>query len=653
MKKKLICKITALMLVLSVAASSLSGCITTGILAGLAAVNGFRENQETTTEETATARPEEESSRETLAHESSEEESSKETPAPESTEEESGETETPAASEEETPAADQDTVEAFREFTDRVYGELLSSTTLGAHYHLADPEKYGIDTSEVTWGSVDVSEEALKEYEEEIESYRTELESFDYEALDWEGKLTYDAFSWYLDTEAEGFGTDLLYEPLGPNSGEQAMLPIDLAEYNFYSEEDIATYLELVRTVPDYFEDLIGFEKQRAEAGLFMEDDILQNTLDQIEDFLTGREDSFLLTTFEERLDELGISGEEKEEYLKENEDAVLNYFYPAYEYLKEELGKLEGSGQYEGGLCNYPDGDRFYAYLLKARTGSDRTPEEMIALLDEAIDEGLTTIRMLLQENPMLNLYFDETPYPTSDPNLCLRILQEKILQDYPEIPEVDYAVKYVDESLRDYLSPACFMIPPVDADVKNSILINCERGDEAEDIFITLAHEGYPGHLYQSNYFKNNATYMLRDALGTSGFAEGYATYVENSAFSYIDELPADAAEVLRVNAQISLYIYARVDLGIHAEGWDVRDVERYISDYFTGASDAAVWMYDYMRADPGVYENYAVGELEILDIENEARDADDFDLKEFHRELLDCSEAPFSVIRKNILE
>ena len=94
-------------------------------------------------------------------------------------------------------------------------------------------------------------------------------------------------------------------------------------------------------------------------------------------------------------------------------------------------------------------------------------------------------------------------------------------------------------------------------------------------------------------------------------------------------------------------------RVDLGIHAEGWDVRDVERYISDYFTGASDAAVWMYDYMRADPGVYENYAVGELEILDIENEARNADDFDLKKFQKELLDCSEAPFSVIRKNILE
>ena len=639
MTKKKLMKFTALLLALALVLASLSGCITTGVLAGFAAVEKLREKGAQTKESDETT---------SGAAESPETETEKPSDAAKEPSSEAGSAET----EEETVKPHEEANESFLEFTNRIYGELLASDTLSIHYHVSQPDKYGIDTSEVYWNSLDVSDEALSEYEDTIRLYREELESFDYDSLDWEGKLTYDAFERYLDVEELGFGLDLLYEPLGPNSGQQAMLPLELAEYNFYSEADVRDYIALLELIPEYYEEIMNFEKTKAEAGLFMEDDILENTLDQIREFIDAKDESFLISTFEERLKELDLDDETREALIKENEEAVMNCVYPAYDYLLEELPKYQGQNRYEGGLCNYPDGSEYFEYLLKATVGSDRTPDEMIEMLDEAIDEGINTISMLLRDNYALYDLFENPPFSTTDPNLCLRILQEKILEDYPEIPEVDYSVKYVDASLRDYLSPACYMIPPMDADVKNSILINCDRGSEEDDIFITLAHEGYPGHLYQTNYFKNNAKYMLRDALGTSGFAEGYATYVENNAYNYVDGLSEDGAELLRINAQISLYIYARVDLGLHWEGWTEKDIARYISDYFDGAEDAAKWMYDYMRADPGTYELYAIGELEILDIENEARDADDFDLRAFHKALLDCSEAPFEVIRKNIL-
>ena len=674
MKKWKFARITALLLALVLMLGSLSGCLTTGMLLGVAALEKVRDLQDETEEESAVeeTRPAntESSEKETEPPEtetpSSEEESSseKETETKETekasetkeTKTEKTETETEETETEEPETKDQDKPDdvnqAFHEFTDRVHGELLAGSTLTAHYRLMHPENFGIDTSDLHWYSMDVSDEAFEEYRETLDGYREELESFDYDDLDWEAQLTYDAFKVYLDLEDEGFGLDLLYEPLGPNAGIQAMLPVDLEEYKFYTESDVKDYIELIRLVPDYYEDIMNFEKEKADAGLFMEDDILENTLEQIEDFLKTKDDSFLITTFRERLEVLDLSKKEMDEYCEENEDAVLNSFYPAYEYLLEELPKLKGKNQHEGGLCNYPDGEKYFEYLLKATVGTDKTPDEMIKMLDQAIDESMNTITMLLRESPSLYFIFDDVPYPTTDPNLCLRILQNKILEDYPEIDDVDYEVDYVDRSLRDYLSPACYMIPPMDGNIRNSILINCDRGAEDEDIFITLAHEGYPGHLYQINYFQQNATYLLRDGIGTNGFAEGYATYVEHNAYHYIDDLSDDGAEVLAANARISLEIYARVDLGIHWQGWDVDDVEDYISDYFDGAKDAAQWMYDYMRADPGTYELYAIGELEILDIENEARDADDFDLKEFHKELLDCAQAPFPVIRKYIL-
>ena len=681
MKKKRFAKITALFLALTLALSSLSGCITAGMLLGVATLDKIQGNDDSRKEsrpETTLHTAEEESSEETKAPETKKAEAPTErteapeterTEAPETeraeassaveeTKTEAPETEEPTETEEpetkETdprPAAD-DVNAAFHEFTDRVYADLISGSTLNLHYSLVHPEDFGLDGTELFWPDMDVSDEAMEDYRAQLDGYREELESFDYDALDWEGKLTYDSLSVYLDVEDEGFGLDLLYEPLGPNLGTQAMLPLELAEYDFYSKDDVPAYIELIRLVPEYFENVMAFEQEKAEAGLFMEDDILDNTLKQIEDYIATKDDSFLITTFPKRLEDLGLSKTEIEQYTRDNEDAVKNYFYPAYEYLLEELEKLRGKNQHEGGLCNYPDGKKYYEYLLKSTVGTDKSPDELISMLDQAIDEGMNTISMLLSENYSLYYVFDSVPYPATDPNLCLRILQNKIYEDFPEIDDVDYAVNYVDPALRDSMSPAAYMTPPLDGNVLNSILINCDRGNEEEDIFITLAHEGYPGHLYQINYFRQNASYFLRDALATNGFVEGYAAYVENNAYKYIDGISEDAAELLAANARISLDIYARVDLGIHWQGWDVEDVEKYISDYFDGAADAAKWMYDYMRPEPCNYEMYAVGELEILDIENEARDQDDFDLKEFHKELLDCSYAPFSVIRKNVL-
>ncbi len=687
MKKWKLAKAAALLLALVLIAGSLSGCITAGMLIGVATLDKIRSDDSEPEESSSVSIVEKSTETDTEAPEteptaapSSEEpvktsEEETEPPETEKTETEEPETEEPETEESETeePETEEPSTEetdepetketdhpeptdevnaAFHEFTDRVYTDLINGSTLNRHYSVMHPEDLGIDISEVFWPDMDVSDEAFAEYREQLDSYREELQSFDYDQLDWEGQLTYDAFMVYLDVEDEGFGLDLLYEPLGPNLGTQAMLPLELAEYNFYTEDDVTEYIELLKLVQGYYENIMAFEQKKAEAGLFMEDDILDNTLQQIEDYIGTRDDSFLITTFPARLSELGLSQTEIDSYCEANEDAVKNYFYPAYEYLLEELKKLRGSNKYEGGLCNYPDGKKYFEYLLKARVGTDKTPDEMIAMLDEAIDEGMNTIMMLLSEDYSLSFVFYSVPYPTTDPNLSLRMLQEKILEDFPAIDNVDYSVSYVDPALRESMSPACYMTPPVDGQVKNSILINCDRGDEPEDIFITLAHEGYPGHLYQINYFHQNATYFLRDALGTNGFCEGYASYVENNAYHYIDDLSEDGAEVLGINARISLDIYARVDLGIHWQGWGVDEIEEYISEYFDGAEDAAKWMYDYMRPEPGTYEMYAIGELEIIDIENEARDADDFDLKEFHKELLDCSYAPFSVIRKNIL-
>ena len=87
--------------------------------------------------------------------------------------------------------------------------------------------------------------------------------------------------------------------------------------------------------------------------------------------------------------------------------------------------------------------------------------------------------------------------------PDSMLDDLRSKITDTFPEIPDVDFQVKYVPESMQDYLSPAFYMIPAIDNLTENVIYINNGQTASGLNLYTTLAHEGYPGHLYQTVYF------------------------------------------------------------------------------------------------------------------------------------------------------
>ena len=75
-------------------------------------------------------------------------------------------------------------------------------------------------------------------------------------------------------------------EPLGLVSGVQTQLPVVLSEYRFYDKEDVEVYLALVRQTEEYFEEIMIFEKKKAEMGLFMPDQAVETVIGQCRAFL-------------------------------------------------------------------------------------------------------------------------------------------------------------------------------------------------------------------------------------------------------------------------------------------------------------------------------------------------------------------------------
>jgi uncharacterized protein (DUF885 family) len=445
-------------------------------------------------------------------------------------------------------------------------------------------------------------------------------------------------------------GNYLYYnECLGPTTGLQAQLPILLAEYNFDEISDIDDYLTLLPCVYDYFEDIVQFEKEKSARGLFMSDDVADQIIGQCNAFIIDPEDNFLIRYFNEKIAGYpGLSDSEIHDYQLRNKDIVLEYIIPAYVLLIDELSKLKGTGSNEAGLFYYPEGRDYYEYLTRYNTGSDKSMEEIITMLEEAIGKGIVKITSLTMSDPnLIDKYASFTSFPITDPQAIIDDLKADIATDFPAAISVNCDIKYVPDSLSEYLSPAMYLIPPIDRYSENDIYINGSDSKTLSMIYTTIAHESYPGHLYQCVYFRNQNPDPIRSLLNFTGYDEGWATYVEMYSY-HISGIDENLADFLEANNIVILCMYARTDIGIHYEGWKEEDVIRYVSN-FIGDEKIASAIYHTLLEEPAIYLPYAVGYLEIKELRSTAEErlGDDFSVKDFHTFLLDIGPAQFGVI------
>lgn len=554
-----------------------------------------------------------------------------------------------------------DTNTAFRQFTLELFREDVAANTIGLHYTLKNPSDYDITHAPVTYGSFSTNTTGVLAA---LENSLSALSHYHYEDLTEENKLTYDILKSYLQTSLKGAPYLLYEEPLGEITGIQAQLPVLLAEYQFHEIKDVDTYLSLLSCTPDYFNSLISFEKEKADSGLFIPDSTVDAVIDQCSSFVDMKDSNYLLTTFEERLSKIpGLSSTAKETYQKKNQEMIENAVIPAYETLIAALLDLRGSGTNEKGVCHFPNGKEYYSYVVERDTGSSRSVSEIKELINAQISSDLLSIQTLLSKDPELasrpvsaeatsdkSDIFLQNHIDRNQPGQILTLLEEKSSAAFPAPPDVTAQVKYVPEAMEPYLSPAFYMIPAIDDQSENVIYINQSHNVDTLKLFTTLAHEGYPGHLYQTTYFAEKNTEPLRSIFNFSGYVEGWATYAEMCSY-YLSPLPKEQAALFQKNGSLTLGLYAAADIGIHYDGWSVTDTVRFFSDYGIKDTDAVREIYNLILSDPGNYLKYYVGYLEFVELKKKSmeRDGDKFSQKNFHRAVLDVGPAPFDIVSR----
>lgn len=542
----------------------------------------------------------------------------------------------------------------FRTFTRSLFQTEVSANTISLHYTLRSPSDYGIADIPATYGNLSSDPIAAKA---SVRNVLSSLQEFDPGTLSSENALTFKILDTYLKNASTGTDYLLYQEPLGPVSGIHTQLPVLLSEYSFYDTQDVETYLALLKETPSYFDSVIRFEQKKAASGLFMPDYQADSVLDTCQSFIDMGKENYLVSTFNERIASLDLLPENKKDsFQKENMKLVTEEIYPAYQNLITAIKSLKGKGMNEQGLSHFPYGKKYYEYLVRQTTGCNESISRLRLMTRAQILEDLSAMQKVLF--PADAALTQASVLEQTSPDSMLDDLRSKITDTFPEIPDVDFQVKYVPESMQDYLSPAFYMIPAIDNLTENVIYINNGQTASGLNLYTTLAHEGYPGHLYQTVYFSASEPDPIRSILDFGGYVEGWATYAEMMSY-YLAPLPKTEASLLQKNSSVILGLYALADMGIHYDGWSVTDTVRFFSDYGINDPNAVQSVYKLIIGSPANYLKYYIGYLKFYELKKEMADAlgNQFSQKEFHRAVLDVGPAPFEIVydevEKNLLD
>ena len=575
----------------------------------------------------------------------------------------------------------------FRACTNTIFTTDISGNPLNLHYTLAYPESSGIKDYSLSLGTFDPTQ--LSGQKILLENRRTMINAFPARDLSPDNRLTQQILSLYYETQLLPARQYLLDEALSPSLGTQAQLPILLAEYTFRKEDDVRNYLKLLTSVDSYLESILSFEKLKAQNGTFMSDATADRIISQCSAFIKDPDDNYLASVFSEKIQSLsGISEQKKAAYQKLHNQILTGQVLPAYQSLIDGLYLLKGSGKNPGGLCQFAGGKAYYEYLIKSSCGIYDTVPEIQSRLIHQFQTNLSLATKLMGSSTATPTFAKDVFLPISKAGnrdtlrdilifcradrccfraflyfypLCRRNFSrtdsgrsaKQIQTDFPAVPSTSYEVKYVHPDLEEHLSPAFYLTPPIDTLSPNDIYINRHANMSGLELYTTLAHEGFPGHLYQTITFASSAPDPVRYLPAMGGYVEGWATYAESFAYTYYQPDSTDG-QLAWLNRSLNLCMMSLLDTVIHYNSWNQERCATFLSQL--GITDNTIQkeIYQVIVEDPANYLKYYLGYLQFLDLQQEVRElaGDAFHLHSFHQKVLSAGPCQFPILNQWIL-
>lgn len=549
----------------------------------------------------------------------------------------------------------------FEDYSDRLFHTLIGNDELTIHFLFKNKEAIGVTETQLSLPTPGSSSALGKLI---INLYFGPMANYKYEDLNFDQQMTFCVIMDLLD-QINSKTVEMSYldnNYLGSYLGYQAQLPILFQQYRFDNVQDVYNYFGLMKLVPDTFKQYYDYEVVKAEAGYGMLDFVIDKVVSQCDNFIANPDTHFLITTFPERLKVLNLSEEEISLLVSENTSIVKNELCEGYRYIKENLPSLKGLATNNMGLAHYKNekedgsieevGKDYYQYLFKDATGYDDDMEDAIKYIQDHLDEIIDNIKELESKNPNIRNEAANITLMSKSPAEQMEYYKTLLSGHFPNIESYPtITIKDVDPSMENNFSPAAYISSPIDDYENETIFLNQSKikGD-LNYLYTTLGHEGIPGHMYQNIYFKTQEANMIRKVLKNSGYQEGWATYVELYMYNFVEGVDEKVLEYLKNYDVLNGVLTARLDMGIHYEGWTIEDTQAYLSRYFTGYTyEATEKIFQQLVEVPTNSQTYYYTYFKICDMYERCEQAlgENFKVEEFHKLILDCGPVPLRFI------
>ena len=568
--------------------------------------------------------------------------------------------------------------EEFEKYMDEFLVALLEGDQRSINFLFKNPEDYGLSHYEALLPTY----ESNFSYEEDramIKSIIDELKQFENEQLNLEQKDTYEIVLRYLNY-LYSFTENMNYMSnsyLGSYLGFQCNLPLELAEYKFRNEQDIKDFISYLNHSLEAFKTYVEYTKDQIKYGYPMADNVIDNIVSSANEFVTMGEENFLITIFNEKIDNISFNLVDytESEYKEQAKTAVLGPLTNAYKYLEETLPSLKGNCTTPSGLAGYGDeGVEYYLLEMSNVLGFNEIDgDELFNFVEDKFDEIYNKINnvamkaMNLSQSEYMKFY---NAVINGTPNFSNKSFEE-VVNDFkylsstfvPQLSEMpNITIKNVPDALTDSFSPAAYFVSPIDETKEEVIYLNQAYTNDYNYIFTTLAHEGYPGHLYQNVYTKSLDINDVRRIIKCDGYVEGWATYVEIESYKYsstynISTALSIASEYLALDNAFSLAVNALFDLCIHYKGMNVEEVTEYLNSMLGGnyTSEDFIDAYNQICEIPTNMSTYAISYFILDELRSYAQDEldDNFNIIEFNKTILDLGSAPLEMVVEEVYE
>ena len=346
--------------------------------------------------------------------------------------------------------------------------------------------------------------------------------------------------------------------------------------------------------------------------------------------------------------------------------DRVVPAFRRLHDFVRDEYMP---AARATAGLSALPDGRAWYEHLVRNVTTTDLTPEQVheIGLSEVARIHGeMETVMRQVGWTGDLQSFMRHVQ---TDPQFRYTT-REEMLADYRAAqaridaatdrlfdlkPRANYEIRPVEPFRERSFSVGSYTAASPDGSRPSMVYINTYDPPSRPRYGLEslLIHEGSPGHHFQMSIARElEQLPRFRRYAGYTVYTEGWGLYAEalgkelglyTDPYQYYGYLASELWRSIRLV----------LDTGIHAKGWTLEQAMEYARRNSPNSETNIQAEVERFAAIPGQGLAYKIGQMKITELRQRAEAAlgPRFDIKAFHRQVLESGALPLEVLEAKI--